>query len=42
MYMNNIQIEGFRNFKNSQIDFNEDVNVKIGYNNARKTCALPK
>lgn len=40
MYINNIRIEGFRNFKDSQIDFNEGVNVIIGHNNAGKTNLL--
>lgn len=40
MYINNIRIEGFRNFRDSQIDFNEGVNVIIGHNNAGKTNLL--
>lgn len=40
MYINNIRIEGFRNFKDSHIDFNEGVNVIIGHNNAGKTNLL--
>ncbi|WP_406825433.1 ATP-dependent nuclease [Pedobacter sp. KACC 23697] len=40
MFINNIRIEGFRNFKDSQIDFNEGVNVIIGHNNAGKTNLL--
>lgn len=40
MYINSIGIEGFRNFKESQIEFNEGVNVIIGHNNAGKTNLL--
>ena len=40
MFINSIHIEGFRNFKDSQIDFNEGVNVIIGHNNAGKTNLL--
>lgn len=40
MFINHIRIEGFRNFKDSQIDFNEGVNVIIGHNNAGKTNLL--
>lgn len=40
MYINSIHIEGFRNFKDSQIEFNEGVNVIIGHNNAGKTNLL--
>ena len=40
MYINSIRIEGFRNFEDSLIDFNEGVNVIIGHNNAGKTNLL--
>ena len=40
MYINSIRIEGFRNFKDSQIEFNEGVNVIIGHCNAGKTNLL--
>ncbi|WP_207428908.1 ATP-dependent endonuclease [Pedobacter sp. SYSU D00535] len=40
MYINSIRIEGFRNFKDNQVDFNERVNVIIGHNNAGKTNLL--
>lgn len=40
MFINKIHIEGFRNFEDSQIEFNEGVNVIIGHNNAGKTNLL--
>lgn len=40
MYINNIRVEGFRNFKDSNVDFIEGVNVIIGHNNAGKTNLL--
>lgn len=40
MYIDSITIKGFRNFKNTKVDFNEGVNVIIGHNNAGKTNLL--
>jgi predicted ATP-dependent endonuclease of OLD family len=40
MYISKIKIEGFRNFKNSEISFNDGINVIIGHNNAGKTNLL--
>lgn len=40
MYISNISIQGFRNFPDNNIDFNEGVNVIIGHNNAGKTSLL--
>lgn len=40
MYISKIQIEGFRNFNNSEIQFNDGINVIIGHNNAGKTNLL--
>jgi putative ATP-dependent endonuclease of OLD family len=37
MYISKIHIQGFRNFKNNEIVFNDGVNVIIGHNNAGKT-----
>lgn len=37
MYISNIQINNFRNFKSKEIVFNDGVNVIIGHNNAGKT-----
>jgi putative ATP-dependent endonuclease of OLD family len=37
MYISNIQICNFRNFKKSEIEFNDGINVIIGHNNAGKT-----
>jgi putative ATP-dependent endonuclease of OLD family len=37
MYISKICIKGFRNFKEQEIIFNDDVNVIIGHNNAGKT-----
>jgi putative ATP-dependent endonuclease of the OLD family len=37
MYIAKIAIENFRNFKNTEIEFNDGVNVIIGPNNAGKT-----
>ena len=40
MYISHIKIQGFRNFKNSDIEFNDGLNVLIGHNNAGKTNLL--
>ena len=40
MYISKIKIEGFRNFPNNEITFNDGVNVIIGHNNAGKTSLL--
>jgi len=40
MYISKIKIEGFRNFKNNEIIFNDGINVIIGHNNAGKTNLL--
>lgn len=40
MYISQINIQGFRNFPNQKIDFNDGVNVIIGHNNAGKTSLL--
>ncbi len=40
MYISKINVEGFRNFKNSTINFNDGINVIIGHNNAGKTNLL--
>ena len=37
MYISKIHIQGFRNFKDKEILFNDGVNVIIGHNNAGKT-----
>ena len=37
MYISKIHIQGFRNFQNKEICFNDGVNVIIGHNNAGKT-----
>jgi len=37
MYISKVRIENFRNFKNTQIEFNDGVNVIIGHNNAGKS-----
>lgn len=37
MYISKIHINGFRNFKNSDVVFNDGVNVIIGHNNAGKS-----
>ena len=37
MYISNIQINNFRNFKKKKIEFNDGINVIIGHNNAGKT-----
>lgn len=40
MYMSKIMIEGFRNYKSTEIQFNDGINVIIGHNNAGKTNLL--
>ena len=40
MYISKVKIEGFRNFPNNEIIFNDGVNVIIGHNNAGKTSLL--
>lgn len=40
MYISEIKIQGFRNFKNSDVSFNDGINVIIGHNNAGKTNLL--
>lgn len=40
MYISNIKIKNFRNFKDNDITFNEGVNVIIGHNNAGKSNLL--
>lgn len=37
MYISHITVKGFRNFKYSEIEFNDGINVLIGHNNAVKT-----
>ena len=40
MYISHIKVKGFRNFKDSDIEFNDGLNVLIGHNNAGKTNIL--
>ncbi|CCK80744.1 ATP-dependent nuclease [Desulfobacula toluolica] len=40
MFISKIEIKNFRNFENSEIDFNEGTNVIIGHNNAGKSNLL--
>lgn len=40
MYISNIKLRHFRNFKDTRIDFNDGVNVIIGHNNSGKTNLL--
>lgn len=40
MYISHIKIKGFRNFKETDIEFNDGLNVLIGHNNAGKTNLL--
>lgn len=40
MYISHITVIGFRNFKYSEIEFNDGINVLIGHNNAGKTNLL--
>lgn len=37
MYISNIHIKGFRNFRDASIDFNDGMNVIIGHNNSGKS-----
>lgn len=40
MYISHIKITGFRNFKDTDIEFNDGINIVIGHNNAGKTNLL--
>lgn len=40
MFISKIKIQGYRNFKNNEILFNEGMNVIIGHNNAGKSNLL--
>lgn len=40
MYIKSIQIQGFRNFQDATVQFNDGVNVIIGHNNAGKSNLL--
>lgn len=40
MYISHIKVKGFRNFKDSEVEFNDGLNVLIGHNNAGKTNLL--
>lgn len=40
MFISKIKIQGYRNFKNHEILFNEGINVIIGHNNAGKSNLL--
>ena len=40
MFISKIKIQGYRNFKNHEIIFNEGINVIIGHNNAGKSNLL--
>jgi predicted ATP-dependent endonuclease of OLD family len=40
MYISSITIQGFRNFKDSNIEFNDGLNIIIGHNSAGKTNLL--
>lgn len=40
MYISNIKIKGFRNFKEKEILFNDGINVIIGHNNAGKSNVI--
>jgi len=37
MYISNIRIRGFRNFRDASVDFNDGMNVIIGHNNSGKS-----
>lgn len=37
MYISNIKIQNFRNFKELEVNFNEGINIIIGHNNAGKS-----
>ncbi|MFK2360872.1 ATP-dependent nuclease [Bacteroides fragilis] len=40
MYIKKINIKGFRNFSDADIEFHEGINVIIGHNNAGKSNLL--
>lgn len=40
MYISNINITNYKNFRNNSIDFNNGINVIIGHNNAGKSNLL--
>lgn len=40
MYISNIQIKNYKNFRSNIIEFNEGINVIIGHNNAGKSNLL--
>lgn len=40
MYIKEIKISNFRNFKNASVSFHEGVNVIIGHNNTGKSNLL--
>lgn len=40
MYISNIEIKNYKNFKSTIIEFNEGINVVIGHNNAGKSNLL--
>lgn len=40
MHIKSIRVQGFRNYHDTTIEFNEGVNVIIGHNNAGKTNLL--
>ena len=40
MFLSKLTIINFRNFRNSEIFFNDGINVIIGHNNAGKTNLL--
>lgn len=40
MYISHIKIKGFRNFKDTDVNFNDGINILIGHNNAGKTNLL--
>ena len=40
MYISEIEIKGFRNFKEAKVPFHEGVNVIIGHNNTGKSNLL--
>jgi len=40
MYISSLHIKGFRGFKDSDIDFNEGLNVVIGHNNGGKSTVI--
>lgn len=40
MYISHVKIKGFRNFKDTDVQFNDGINILIGHNNAGKTNLL--